>query len=90
MRMPPCRCHRCLQRARANDVDLHTDRTMFSCGSLAPKLARAGDGGCMDHGFARSVGWLVGWGGHYLCATCLPASLRFAPPFILCLILCLP
>lgn len=37
---------------RANDQSLHTDRTMFSCGSLAPKLARGGDG-CMDHGFAR-------------------------------------
>ena len=40
------------QRAeRANDADLHTDRTMFSCGSLAPKLQRGG--GCVDHGFAR-------------------------------------
>ena len=37
---------------RANDQQLHTDKTMFSCGSLAPKLARGGDG-CMDHGFAR-------------------------------------
>lgn len=27
----------------------HTDQTMFSCGSLAPKLK----GGCMDHGFSR-------------------------------------
>ena len=37
---------------RANDAQLHTDRTMFSCGSLAPKLQRGGDG-CMDHGFAK-------------------------------------
>lgn len=37
---------------RANDIALHTNQTMFSCGSLAPKLARGGDG-CMDHGFAR-------------------------------------
>jgi hypothetical protein len=40
------------QRAkRANDPELHTDKTMFSCGSLAPKLQRGG--GCVDHGFAR-------------------------------------
>jgi ferredoxin len=40
------------QRAtRANDIELHTDRTMFSCGSLAPKLQRGG--GCVDHGFSR-------------------------------------
>ncbi|KAG7667191.1 hypothetical protein NADE_003012 [Nannochloris sp. 'desiccata'] len=40
---------------RANDQELHTDKTMFSCGSLAPKLQRGGGGGdgCMDHGFAR-------------------------------------
>ena len=37
--------------ARANDANLHTDQTMFSCGSLAPKLQRGG--GCVDHGFAR-------------------------------------
>jgi hypothetical protein len=36
---------------RANDAGLHTDQTMFSCGSLAPKLQRSD--GCMDHGFAR-------------------------------------
>lgn len=29
----------------------HADKTMFSCGSLAPKLKRGG--GCMDHGFSR-------------------------------------
>ena len=33
------------------DDAAHTDQTMFSCGSLAPKLARGG--GCMDHGFKR-------------------------------------
>lgn len=37
--------------ARDNDVALHTNQTMYSCGSLAPKLRRGG--GCMDHGFAR-------------------------------------
>jgi len=29
----------------------HDNNTMFSCGSLAPKLKRGG--GCMDHGFSR-------------------------------------
>lgn len=37
--------------ARDNDVALHSNQTMYSCGSLAPKLRRGG--GCMDHGFAR-------------------------------------
>lgn len=37
--------------ARDNDVALHTNQTMYSCGSLAPKLRRGG--GCMDHGFTR-------------------------------------
>lgn len=39
------------KRARDNNIEQHTDQTMFSCGSLAPKLARGG--GCMDHGFSR-------------------------------------
>ena len=30
----------------------HENATMFSCGSLAPKLKRGG--GCMDHGFSRA------------------------------------
>lgn len=50
--LPTLRLRLCLQRARANDEELHTDKTMFSCGSLAPKLQRGG-GSCMDHGFAR-------------------------------------
>jgi hypothetical protein len=29
----------------------HANQTLFSCGSLAPKLKRGG--GCMDHGFSR-------------------------------------
>mmetsp|Transcript_39540 Transcript_39540/g.60389 ORF Transcript_39540/g.60389 Transcript_39540/m.60389 type:complete len:256 (+) Transcript_39540:1576-2343(+) len=36
--------------AHTGDTD-HTNNTMFSCGSLAPKLKRGG--GCMDHGFTR-------------------------------------
>jgi hypothetical protein len=48
------RCHlSCApQRAHANDPALHTDKTMFSWGSLAPKMQRGGDC-CVDHGFAR-------------------------------------
>lgn len=38
-------------KARDDSDEAHTDQTMFSCGSLAPKLARGG--GCMDHGFKR-------------------------------------
>jgi len=37
--------------ARDNDPELHTDKTLYSCGSLAPKLRK---GGCMDHGFRRN------------------------------------
>eukprot|EP00899_Mesostigma_viride_P016795 jgi/Mesvir1/25116/Mv21577-RA.2 len=39
------------KKARDNDEHLHTDKPMYSCGSLAPKLKRGG--GCMDHGFSR-------------------------------------
>ena len=35
-----------------NDPASHTDQTMFSCGSLAPKLQRGG--GCVDHGFSQA------------------------------------
>ena len=38
-------------RKRANEIDVHENQQMFSCGSLAPKLQRGG--GCMDHGFKR-------------------------------------
>lgn len=57
----PLHCLRPLQRARANDPALHTDKTMFSCGSLAPKLQRGG--GCVDHGFARWVLCAQVWAG---------------------------
>jgi hypothetical protein len=43
------------KKARANDIHLHTDQQVFSCGSLAPKLKRARKGGCMDHGFRRDA-----------------------------------
>uniref|UniRef100_A0A0B7AX84 Uncharacterized protein n=2 Tax=Arion vulgaris TaxID=1028688 RepID=A0A0B7AX84_9EUPU len=32
-------------------MDLHTNQTMYSCGSLAPKMGRGG--GCMDHKFRK-------------------------------------
>jgi len=36
---------------RDNDMALHTDQQMYSCGSLAPKMGRGG--GCMDHQFRK-------------------------------------
>lgn len=49
--------------ARHNITDAaHTDQTMYSCGSLAPKLRRGG--GCSDHGFVRPREmWEVAEGG---------------------------
>jgi hypothetical protein len=53
------------KRIRDNDEHLHTDQTMFSCGSLAPKLRRGG--GCMDHSFKRkSEPWETSDGCLYL------------------------
>ncbi|GFO50483.1 hypothetical protein PoB_007698800, partial [Plakobranchus ocellatus] len=40
-----------VKQQRDNDVDLHTNQTMYSCGSLAPKMGRGG--GCMDHQFRK-------------------------------------
>ncbi|GFS25769.1 Arm repeat-containing protein [Elysia marginata] len=40
-----------VKQLRDNDMDLHTNQTMYSCGSLAPKMGRGG--GCMDHQFRR-------------------------------------
>lgn len=40
-----------VKRLRDNDMDLHTDKQMYSCGSLAPKMGRGG--GCMDHKFRK-------------------------------------
>ncbi|CAH3155687.1 unnamed protein product [Porites evermanni] len=40
-----------IKRLRDNDMELHTDRQMYSCGSLAPKMRRGG--GCADHLFRR-------------------------------------
>uniref|UniRef100_A0A1B6GJM3 TOG domain-containing protein n=1 Tax=Cuerna arida TaxID=1464854 RepID=A0A1B6GJM3_9HEMI len=40
-----------IKRQRDNDMDLHTDQQMYSCGSLAPKMGRGG--GCSNHKFNR-------------------------------------
>lgn len=52
-----------VKKARDNDPDLHTDKTMYSCGSLAPKM---GKGGCMNSTFRREAepwetaeGWVI-------------------------------
>ncbi|GAB1608917.1 uncharacterized protein LOC115226077, partial [Argonauta hians] len=41
------------KQRRDNDPDLHTNKQMYSCGSLAPKMGRGGGGGCMDHKFRK-------------------------------------
>ena len=41
-----------VKRVRDNDPEVHSNQTMYSCGSLAPKMGRGG--GCMDHGFQRA------------------------------------
>ncbi|EDO29281.1 predicted protein, partial [Nematostella vectensis] len=40
-----------VKKLRDNDMDLHTNKQMYSCGSLAPKMGRGG--GCLDHLFKR-------------------------------------
>ncbi|XP_031559428.1 uncharacterized protein LOC116295668 [Actinia tenebrosa] len=40
-----------VKKLRDNDMELHTNKQMYSCGSLAPKMGRGG--GCMDHLFKR-------------------------------------
>ncbi|CAH1263660.1 Hypp2742 [Branchiostoma lanceolatum] len=42
-----------VKKLRDNDMDLHTNQTMYSCGSLAPKMGRGRGGGCMDHQFRK-------------------------------------
>ncbi|KAL4237616.1 hypothetical protein ACF0H5_002330 [Mactra antiquata] len=43
-----------VKKLRDNDMDLHTDKQMYSCGSLAPKMGRGNtSGGCMDHKFRK-------------------------------------
>ncbi|PIK43733.1 hypothetical protein BSL78_19410 [Apostichopus japonicus] len=48
---------------RDNDVELHSDKQMYSCGSLAPKMGKGREGGCMDHKFRKpSEPWELGDG----------------------------
>jgi hypothetical protein len=43
-----------IKQAHDNDVDAHSDQTMYSCGSLAPKMrSRRQRVGCMDCTFSR-------------------------------------
>lgn len=42
------------KRRRDNDPQLHEDKQMYSCGSLAPKMGRGGGGGCSDCKFRRA------------------------------------
>jgi len=39
-----------VKQLRDNDPELHENQTMYSCGSLAPKMKRKGGGGCSDGG----------------------------------------
>lgn len=58
-----------VKRLRDNDVELHTNQTMYSCGSLAPKMGRGRLGGCLDRTFRRpSQPWEVTDGCVYLLA----------------------
>ncbi|XP_045581052.1 uncharacterized protein [Procambarus clarkii] len=41
-----------VKRKRDNDMDLHSNKQMYSCGSLAPKMGRGG-GGCTECKFRR-------------------------------------
>ncbi|KAG8191252.1 hypothetical protein JTE90_003264 [Oedothorax gibbosus] len=40
-----------VKKLRDNDMELHTNQQMYSCGSLAPKMGRGG--GCSDHKFRK-------------------------------------
>ncbi|XP_023717328.1 uncharacterized protein LOC111869790 isoform X2 [Cryptotermes secundus] len=53
-----------VKRLRDNDPELHSDKQMYSCGSLAPKMGR---GGCTDPKFKRpSQPWEMADGCVYL------------------------
>ena len=43
-----------IKQLHDNDMELHSNQQMYSCGSLAPKMGRARGGGCMDHSFKRA------------------------------------
>jgi len=41
------------KKIRDNDVSLHENKTMYSCGSLAPKMHKSSSGGCTDAKFRK-------------------------------------
>ena len=41
------------KKIRDNDISLHENQTMYSCGSLAPKMNKGGSGGCTDAKFRK-------------------------------------
>lgn len=59
----------------------HTDQTMFSCGSLAPKMRRGG--GCMDHSFRREPeAWEASHGAIYMVAEVSAIRPELAGPLL--------
>lgn len=68
-----------LKQLHDNDIDRHSNQTMYSCGSLAPKMR---GGGCMDHSFKRSSEpWEVADGCLYLIGAI--SNLEVAHPRVL-------
>lgn len=66
----------------ANDKDSHTDKTMFSCGSLAPKLKRGADC-CGDYGINRPAEpWESSDGSIYMVRELAAVSPEAVVPFI--------
>ncbi len=63
------------KRARDNDAELHENKQMYSCGSLAPKMGRGGGGGgCTDAKFRKpSEPWECADGCVHLLAELLTA-----------------
>jgi len=58
-----------VKQLRDNDLDLHSNQQMYSCGSLAPKMGKGRSGGCMDHQFRKpSEPWELTDGCIYLLA----------------------
>ena len=72
-----------IKQLRDNDLELHSNQQMYSCGSLAPKMGRRG--GCMDHSFKRaSEPWESVDGCVYLISEMshVPAALSRVEQFI--------
>ena len=58
-----------VKQLRDNDPRLHENQTMYSCGSLAPKMKRSAGGGCTDAKFRKpSEPWEAADGCLYLMA----------------------